>query len=219
MKIQAALIRRRRDRPRFARTRPNRKREARPVPPGVPALCAILAGLCCGVLLEALFPSGLASGLAENLTAFFGASDASFGAVLRRCLLPSAGLGLLIVYLGASPVGSPAIAALLCMRGCGLGAVAAFLAQRGTTGLSCYFALLFPAKALQLSGLFLVARRAMQLSKYYKSCLKRDSVQPEPVARRYLISCLQGLLLLVLSAAADTLLYLKVSPSFSSLAG
>lgn len=219
MKIQAALIRRGRRMPRFGRIRPHPKEKPPRAFRGVASLCSILCGMFSGVVLQVVFPAAVSPGLRQILTAYFDAQRASFGPVLWCCLLPSLGLGVLICYLGASPVGSPAVAALLFWRGCGLGVWAAWLAALGKTGLGFYYAVLFPAKAAQLCGLFFIARRAMALSGYYKSCLKRDSSKPEPMGRRYMISCLPGLLLLAVSAEADALIFLKLSPSFGSLAG
>ena len=217
MKIQAALFRQPRRRPRFDRIRPMQKQRTPRAVYGVPALCSLLCGLCCGAALQAVFPTLISPGLLQTLTAYFGAEQPSFLSALWCCLVPSVGLGLLILYLGASPVGSPAIVFLLYLRGCGLGALAAYLAFRGKPGLGFYFLCLFPAKSLQICGLFFVARQAMRLSGYYKSCLIRDSLKPEPMARRYLLSCLPGLLILLVSALADVLLYWKVSPSFAAL--
>ena len=218
MKVHAALIKR----PHHRHTYPSKKHvnEAKNrLPYGAIALGSILSGLFCGVLFQSLFPAKMSSDLLERLSEYLKAQNVSFGSVLWSGLLPSVGLGLFILYLGASPVGSPVIAALLWLRGCAVGALAAFLASAEPRGLLFYFACQFPAKALQLTGLFLVSRRAIQLSFYYKSCLKRDSFHPEPILRRYLISCLPGLLLLFASVAADAVLFCKISPSFGSLAG
>ncbi len=218
MKIQAALVKPPRSRPQIRRNQRNGKALKNKLAVAAPSLLALLGGLCGGVLLHSLAPSELVPGLQEHLTHYFSASDSSFGAALWASLPPSVGFGLLIVYLGASPVGTPAIAALLFLRGCAFGALAAFLASFGKAGLSFYFAGLFPTKVVQLCGLFLVSRCAMLLSGYYKSCLKRDSFHPDQITGGYLVSCLPGLLLLLVSAAADAFVCLRVSPSFGSLA-
>ena len=147
MKIQAALIKK----PRRNRARIRRKTESGPA--GFAAFLPLLGGLCAGVLVQAFFSADTAPGLLEKLTTYFNTKDVSVILTLTYFLLPSVGLGLLILYLGASPVGAPGIAFLLFLRGLGLGALASYLALLGKTGVSFYFACLFPAKALQLCGL------------------------------------------------------------------
>ncbi len=210
MKIQAALIRP----PRRGKSRPKK----RPDVCRLTALLCLLTGLFGGAALFSLCGSQRLSAMESIFRQFALSSDASFGARTAACLLPSLGVGLLILYLGLSPFGAPGIGCLLVLRGCGVGALAVTLAQiGGKTGVFYYFLCLFPGKTLQLCGLFSVACHAMRLSAYIKSCLKRDSFQAEPICLTEAKACLPGLLLLVASALADAVLQQCVSPSFASL--
>lgn len=216
MKIRAALVRKPRRRPQFLPKRRLTLRERNPYP--ACALAALIAGLAGGALPAAADLSDLNSRLFALLRQFAAARDIPFAARVWAVGLPSIGLGLLILYLGFSPVGTPGVAALLFLRGCGLGALAVCLAQTGgKAGVAFYFACLFPAKALQTCGLFLLAARAMQCSGYIKSCLKRGSFQLNQVWIGYGRAGLPGLALLVVAAPVDALLQQNVIPFFASL--
>ena len=217
MRITAARIRPQRRR---RRTLPRTDRSARVLRPiGWPALFSLLTGLAGGAFLSAFRPAACANAFESMVTAFLQTGSASFSVWLRCILPPAFGLGLLIVYLGFSPLGRPGILALLGLRGCGLGALAAWLASLGKNALRFYYLCFFPGKALQLCGLFLLAGRAMQLSGYYKSCILRDSGKAAPAETPYLKACMPGMAVLLVSAVTDTLLYWKISPSFWSLLG
>lgn len=217
MKINAALIRKPGIRSLYAPDKSRHKLNSLSMSSELPAMFSLLAGLCCGVLLQSFLPQALSPGLLQKLTLYFGEQSDSFGSVFRAFLAPSVGLGLLILLFGTSIFGTYGVAALLFLRGCGLGALSAYLVLLGKAGIACYFTCLFPGKVLQLGGLFLLARLSMKLCRYLKSCLKRDSRMAEPVIQRYLLAALPGQLLLVGGALVDLILYWKISPSFASL--
>ena len=169
-------------------------------------LCFMVLSLFGGVLLFSQNRSVMTSAFRSYYEAFDASLSATFAARLAASLLPGAGAGLLIWYFGLSPAGTAAVLPLLSARCLALGALSAWLVKNEQGGAAVYFCRLFPAKSLQLCGLFLLAYCACSCSRYFKSCLKQDSFRDKDWFLSYLKAGLPGMGLLVLSAFCEVLL-------------
>lgn len=215
MKVQAVLL----QKPRAYRTRKEHMRRSRgirlPDRQSAAPFCFALFGLCAGVCLYCFRQTALSDSIYDVFERYSAALGASFAARFTGTMLHSFGVGIIIMYLGASPLAAWAVLPFLLLRSAAVGLVSAWLMQQfAMQGAAYYFACLFPATALQLVGLCLLSQRAIRLSGYIKSCLKRDSFSHEPIVRSYIAACLPWLFCLLLSALADVLLRQWFSPSF-----
>ena len=205
MKIQAAFI----GKPKLRRPiRKNvRKPRSKPESPGLQLLLLflMLASLFGGAILYLLFSSSMQPQLAAVYDVYSAMHDSSWCMRFCASLLPTAGTGLLVVYLGVSPAGAWTLLPLVSLRCAAMGSVAAYLVKtNGKQGLTAYFAGLFPGRAVAFGALFLLCIHALRCSKYVKSCLKRDSLKDENWTFSYIRACLPALLLLLLAAVLDT---------------
>lgn len=204
MKIRAAII----GKPAFrrpVRRNPGRNR-SKPETPGLQLLLLSLmvASVFGGAALYLLFASSMQPQLAAVYDVYCAMRDEAWFTRFCAALLPTAGTGLLVVYLGVSPAGAFAVLPLVSLRCAAMGSVAAYLVKtNGKPGLTAYFTGLFPGRALALGALFLLVVHALRCSRYIKSCLKRDSLKDENWAFSYLRACLPALLLLVAAALLD----------------
>lgn len=176
-------------------------------------LCLMVMSLFGGVLLFSLRTSAMESAFRSYYASFEASLGASFSARLFSSLLPGAGVGLMLWYFGLSPAGTTAILPLLAVRCAALGALSVWLVQNG--GTAFYFCRLFPAKVLQLLGLFLLAYCACSCCSYLKSRLKQDSFRDSGWFIAYLKAGLPGMGLLVLSALCEVLLQQWLGSSIS----
>ncbi len=140
--------------------------------------CCAVCSLFIGVLLFVLRKDVVSDALYGLYQSYMSTIGTSFFARLAGAFLPTVGAGLCIVYIGASPIAGYAVLPFLALRAAAVGAVAGWLTGVFyTTGTDYYFVCFYPTKALQLIGLSLLAQRALRLSGYIKSRLRRDSFQ------------------------------------------
>lgn len=179
--------------------------------------CFVVIGLLSGVCLFCFRQDTLSNALNTVFERYSAASGASFAARFAGATLACFCAGLSFMYLGSSLLAAWSVLPFLLLRGMAVGLVSAWLTQQfAMQGVAYYFACLFPAVALQMVGLCLLAQRAIRLSCYIKSCLNRDSLQRETIIGSYLLACLPGLACLLLSSLFDALLRQWLSPSFLS---
>ena len=215
MKVQAVLLQKPRTRERRKVHIHRHSRIRLPDRQSVSPFCFALFGLSTGVWLYCFRQDVLAGAIYDIFERHVVALNASFAVRFMGAMLHSFGAGICIMYLGASPIAAWMILLLLLLRSAAVGLVSAWLMQQfAMQGAVYYFACLFPSAALQLTGLCMLSQRAIRLSVYIKSCLKRDSFSREPVVRSYIAACLPWLFCLLLSALADVLLRQRLSPSF-----
>ena len=207
MKIRAAII----GAPKLRRPvrRPIRMNRRKPETPllRLLLLALMVASLFGGAVLYLLFAASMQPQLAAVYDVYCAMQRASDWSRFCTALLPTVGTGLLVVYLGVSPVGAFAVVPVVSLRCAAIGSVAAYLVKEtGKPGLTAYFAGLFPGRALALGALFLLSVHALRCSGYLKSCLKRDSMKDETWALSYIRACLPALGMLVAAAFLDTAL-------------
>ena len=205
MKVQAALIRNQHAPISLHKKKP---RTASPKTDWQPMLSfgCLLLGLFFGVALFTLQTERFLLPLKQYIDVFLSAANAAFFVRWRSALLPTVCFGLILMYLGVSPIGTAAILPLLLLRAASVGLLGAFLKEAYPTGgLAFFYVCLFPSKALQLIGLFLLSKSALKCSGYIKSCLKTDNTHPVAFFS-YGLACLPGLCCLALASLTDVFL-------------
>ena len=208
MKVQAVFVKKPRPKRSAEPPRVNRqKRMQLPDRQSIVPFCIVIIGLFSGVILFVFRRSLLSDKLYTLYQTYLSAMAASFFARLGGEFLSCLGVGIVIVYLGVSPIAAYAILPLLTLRAVCVGSVASWLTvEFYTKGTAYYFVCFYPAKAFQIIGLCMLAQRALRLSAYIKSRLKRDSFHNEPMARQYLIACLPGFGCLMFSSVLSVLI-------------
>ena len=180
----------------------------------------MLIFLFCGVFMYTCNQDRMQPSFQAFFQAYCESRTSDFGVFFFASLLPTLGAGLVIFYLGISPLGAVGIGSLLVLRCTAMGSLGAYMALAfGKIGLRAFFYGFFPGRSLALCALFLLSGHALRCSKYIKSCLKRDSSLPNGWFFSYMRVCIPGLLMTIAAAVSDIFLqpvFAKELIAFSS---
>ena len=180
----------------------------------VPVCCAVCS-LFGGVFLFCLQNNALSEEFYGIYQSFTLSLHTPFAARWIGALSVSISAGIILLYLGTSPIAAFAVLPFLSMRAFSVGAVAAWLYSRfGSVGITYYFVCFFPGKGLEVVGLSLLAQKAIRLSVIQKSRLQKDGFSNESILFLYLSSSLPGMICLLISSFLSVLMPFWFSSSF-----